>query len=193
MTRLRPSFRAAPRALRFAIALVLFACTTEEAEKEGPQSRSAGRPRAELRPADAASAYVAALHEAFEINAGLFLVLDPAVLPRSGGYATSVNLSQPAVRALRATDVVRGVCRPERPRIGYAPRCDVAAQGYAVRLSDIFQLPGDTVRLYLTAERFTSKRDTTGYHPAFAFEERYQLVRRGGQWVVVKKERKMIT
>jgi hypothetical protein len=193
MIRHHASLRTARRALHLALVLGLCACATEEAEEEGPQSRSAGRPRAELRPADAASAYVAALHEAFEINSGLFLLLDPAVLPRSGGYATSVNLSQPALRALRATNVVRGVCRPERPKVGYAPRCDVAAQGYAVRVSDIFQLPGDTVRLYLTAERFTSKRDTSGYHPAFAFEERYQLVRRGGQWVVVKKERKMIT
>jgi hypothetical protein len=176
-----------------ALAFALLACASGEVEETGPQSRSAGRPRAQLRPADAAGAYAAALHEAFEINSALVLLLDPAVLPRSGGYATAVDLAKPAQQALRATDVIRGVCRPARAKVGYAPRCDVPAQGYAVRLSDIFQLPGDTVRLYLTAERFTSLRDTSGYHPAFAFEERYQLVRRGGQWVVVKKERKMLS
>jgi hypothetical protein len=181
------------RVLCVALLLVAGACATDETEPASPGSRSAGRTRAQLSAADAAGAYAAALHEAFEINEGLMLLLDPAVLPRGGGYARSVTLPQPTVRALRATDTIRGLCEPARPKVGFAPRCDVAAQGYAVRMSDIFQLPGDTVRLYLTAERFTSARDTSGYHPAFAFEERYQLVRRAGQWVVVKKERKMIT
>lgn len=181
------------RATCAALFFLAGACSTDEPVDTSPGSRSAGRTRAQLGPAEAAAAYAAALHEAFEINAGLMLLLDPAVLPRGGGYARGVNVPQPTVRALRATDAIRGECQPARPKVGYAPRCDVAAQGYAVRVSDIFQLPGDTVRLYLTAERFTSARDTSGYHPAFAFEERYQLVRRGGQWVVVKKERKMIS
>ena len=183
------------RVLRLISAVLLAlptACTEAPADEQSPQSRSAGHTRARLQPADAAAAYVAALREAFEINSGLVLLLDPAILPRAGGYATSVRVPEPHVRALLATDAIRGVCRPDRPNPKYAPRCDVPSQGYAIRVSDIFQLAADTMQLYLTAERFTSKRDTSGYHPAFAFEERYRLLRRGNGWTVLKKERKML-
>jgi hypothetical protein len=53
-------------------------------------------------------------------------------------------------------------------------------------------MPGDTVRLFVAAERF---RTAQGAGPAqrFAFESGFQLVRRGARWNVVRQARRTLS
>jgi hypothetical protein len=142
-----------------------------------------------LQPAVRAAAYDAALRESFDVDSALVLLVDPALLPRDGSYVRDDPLPGPVIRVLRESGTVRGVCEPARPDPRGAPRCPAPLPGYAVRFSEVYQMPGDTVRLFVAAERF---RTTQGAGPAqrFAFESGFQLVRRGARWVVVRQARR---
>ncbi|GAC1478810.1 MAG: hypothetical protein NVS1B4_22840 [Gemmatimonadaceae bacterium] len=185
-----PSRHAVAWTLVAAVSLV--ACTNGRADAGG-RSRDAGLAIATLPAGEVAAAYDAALQQAFDRGPALSLVLSPALLPRSGGYDTTAHVPQPLARALQATGAFRGLCAPRHDRRKNAPHCDIEMPGYAIRVSDPFAMPGDSLRLYLTAERYRGRADSARYAAPFAFEERYTLVRGSGSWVVARKERKMIT
>jgi hypothetical protein len=87
---------------------------------------------------------------------------------------------------------MRATCVPARRDAARAPRCSLPAAGYAVRVSDVFRAGGDTLRLFLTAERVQPATDSS-FVKAFAFEGRYLLVATESGWRVVSAARKMIT
>ncbi|GAC1649439.1 MAG: hypothetical protein NVS4B3_06520 [Gemmatimonadaceae bacterium] len=155
--------------------------------------RGSGLAAAALPPPELAAAFDASLREAFDVGPDLSLLLNPALLPRAGGYDTATPVADDLSRALMARALFAGSCAPTRDRARNAPRCDATRAGYAIRVSDAFRMPGDSLRLYLAAERYRSRADSAHYVAPFAFEERYTLVRERGAWIVARKERMMIT
>jgi hypothetical protein len=163
------------------------ACSSERGGEA--TGRGAGLQPATLSAADQASAYATALRAAFEIQPNLVLLLDPTLLPSARSGKATRDLSPDVIRRLRSTGVVQGTCQPTGRGVHASPICTAGRAGYVIRVSDIFRLPGDSVQLYLTAERYRAARDTSGYQPPLQFEQRHQLVRRNGAWVVARQER----
>jgi hypothetical protein len=163
------------------------ACSSERGSDA--TDRGAGLQPATLSAAEQASAYATALRAAFEIQPNLVLLVDPTLLPSARSEKSTRELPADVIGRLRSTGVVQGTCRPTGRGARTSPVCPTGRAGYVIRASDIFRLPGDSVQLYLTAERYRAARDTSGYQPPFQFEQRFQLVRRDGAWVVSKQER----
>ena len=97
------------------------------------------------------------------------------------------------MRALQDAGTVRGLCSPTPDSTSGAkanvPLCAAEAAGYVVRLSDIFQMPGDTVQLYVVAERYRTPRDSGHFVGKLSFEQRSDLVKRGNSWRVARTSR----
>lgn len=186
--RTRHQFRVvAGMAAPLVIAAVLAAC--ERGAGASDDVRGAGLPVATLEPAAAAAAYEAALRESFDVDSALVLVVEPAPLPRDGSLQRKRTMDDAVVRALISGGIVRATCEPHRPDPKRAPQCPTTVPGYVVRFSDIYQMRGDSARLFVAAERFQTRG---GIGPAgrFAFETGFQLVRRDGHWTVVAEGRR---
>ena len=164
-------------------AILLPACAGEPEVARGPGLAVAG-----LAPAEQAAAYEAALRAGFDVAPGLTLLLAPEHLPRTAGLAGGPPLPAALVAALRERGMVQGSCAAPPPPEGEVPRCEAEAPGYLVRLSEPYRGQGDTVQLYVDAERYA----LPGARPAppFHFETAYQLVPAGdGRWRVVREGR----
>jgi len=167
-------------------ALALVACAGER--KNDDDVRGGGKPVAKLTAGAQASAYAAAIRQEFNVNEGLMLLADSAMLPRTDGLGNGGPVAPAVLAVLGRDSVVRGRCVPVRSE-RRAPTCESSLPGYIVRFSDIFQLAGDSARLYVRFERFQRAAATESL-PPLAFENGYELVRRGGRWVVVRKGRR---
>jgi hypothetical protein len=179
------------------LALLLAVVTTAcgGSANAGPRADRRGASSEIVRlPADRhAAAVEAALRTSFDLdNSSLVLLLDPTELPAGGGYVGEEEVPAELAAALLRAGTIRGRCAPSRRAAGRAPFCPMATPGYAVRISDVFRAEGDTLRLYVTAERVQPAADSS-FAKAFAFEGRYLIVPRGDGWTVVRAARKMIT
>ncbi|HJU88984.1 MAG TPA: hypothetical protein VJ672_06295 [Gemmatimonadaceae bacterium] len=169
------------------IALSLGACSGEPEDKN---ARGAGLPAADLPIGRRASAYATGMRGMFDVGPGLVLLLDPALLPRSRTAEPEDSATSDLIQALRETRTIQGTCAPRRGTDRRsAPICEASAAGYIIRVSDIFQASGDTVQLYVTAERYRAARDTAGFQPPLRIEQRYDLTPRGDAWSVARKAR----
>ena len=156
---------------------------------DGPDIRGGGLRAATLDDRGRAQVYAAAARQAFDVDSALVLLVDPAILPRNGSFDRDAKLSGDVVSAMRAAGVIRGTCdAPNDER--RAPQCAASGPGYVLRFSDVFQGMGDTVRVFLAAQRF---RTTSGIGPAsrFAFESAFQVVRQGNGWRVAREGRRI--
>ena len=160
------------------------------ADTDGPDIRGNGLRAATVDADQRAGAYDAALRQAFDVDSMLVLLLDPAILPRNGSFARDAKLGDDVARALVRGGMVRGTCEPAGGDARHAPKCPVAAPGYVVRFSDIYQMQGDTVRLFLSADRFQT---TSGVGPGarFSFESGFEIVRQGNTWRVAREGRRI--
>ena len=145
---------------------------------------------AKLDATQQAGAYDAALRAAFDVDSALVLLIDRSILPRSGGFEARDTLDAAVVRALRDAGAIRGECAPIRKDDKHGPTCVSTAPGYVVRVTDLYQLRGDTVRMFLNANRFQT---AAGIGPAqkFSFESGYELLRRNGTWRIVREGRRI--
>ena len=178
--------------MRLALACAAVLLGAVACEGGGPPAadvRGAGRPIAKLSPAHRAAAYDAAIRQAFDIEPGLVLMADSVSLPRTGGAEAGRPLPSEVLTRLRSNGTIQGLCSPASPAEGKAPTCDATAPGYVVRLSDVFQLGRDTVRLYVRADRYQLPAGG-GPSARFAFEDGYELVRAGGGWNVIRRARR---
>jgi hypothetical protein len=169
------------------LALLAGACTSNDAGSSS--DRGAGLEVASLPASDRASAYAAAVREAFDVGPGLVLLLDPNVLPSARSGKTTHEVPSDVIRRLRGAGVIQGTCQPHSRTERMAPICTARTAGYIVRVSDIFRLATDSVQLYLTAERYRPSRDSTRAASRLRLEQRYSLARHGNAWVVATKER----
>ena len=179
---------------RFATHLPLVALLLSLACKvggnDGGDIRGGGAPSAKLDAVQRARAYDAALREAFDVDSTLVLLIDRSVLPRSGGWESRDTLDARVVRELLNAGAIRGECSPVRKDSKHGPTCVSGGPGYVVRVTDLFQMPGDTVRMFLAADRFQT---ASGIGPAqkFSFESGYELLRKNGKWAVVREGRRI--
>lgn len=169
------------------LALLAGACTSKDAGSSS--DRGAGLEVASLPASERASAYAAAVREAFDVGPGLVLLLDPDVLPSARSGKTTHELPADVIRRLRGTGVIQGTCQPRSATERRAPICTARSAGYVIRLSDIFRIASDSVQLYLTAERYRPSQDSTRAASPLRLEQRYNLARHGNAWVVATKER----
>lgn len=172
-----PSFRKA-----FCV-VALLAC----GEDTSTYARGRGLEVAQLSAAERAKIYAASLGGAFDLDPGLSLLVDTTMLARVGGEGPGGALGADVRAALRGTGVTKGECKPERRAPNRTPVCHADKPGYVVRFSDVFALNGDSVQTHLLADRYDTP--ATGEHNRFRIEQAYQLVRRDGNWRVVRKAR----
>lgn len=165
-------------------ALCATACNTDE--PSGVRGR--GLVESTLRAADQARVYEAAARTAFEVDdPGLSLLLDARQLPRDVGLAAAGRVTDAVAAALRQRGVIRGTCEPPLAGTRGAPRCPAVRPGYVVRFSPVFTLRGDSVQVYMYAQKY----DTPGSEmsQALRFERAYQVVRRGDDWRAAREGR----
>jgi hypothetical protein len=156
---------------------------------DGPDVRGNGLRAAAVDDKARAAIYGAALRQAFDVDSALVLLIDPAILPRNGTFARDAKLSDDVVAALQRSGLARGTCETADDH-RRAPRCAATGPGYVVRFSDVYQAQGDTVRVFLAAQRFQT---TTGVGPAqrFVFESGFEIVRQGDdRWRVAREGRR---
>ena len=156
---------------------------------DGPDIRGNGLRPAALDDHARALVYGAALRQAFDVDSALVLMVDPAILPRNGSFARDSKLNDEVVTDMQRAGVARGTCDPTGDA-KHAPQCAATGPGYVVRFSDVFQGKGDTVRVFVAAQRF---RTTSGLGPAgrFAFESGFEVVKRGDGWRVAREGRRV--
>jgi hypothetical protein len=171
-------------AFRKVLGLVLLIACAEDTSK---YARGRGLQVAQLPASDQAKIYAAALGGSFDLGPGLSLLVDTTMLSRMSGEQPGGSLGPDVRGALRGTGVTRGECAPQRRAPRRTPVCKASIPGYVVRFSDVFALNGDSVQMHLFAERYDTP--STGEHNRFILEQAYQLVRRDGDWRVVKKAR----
>ncbi len=179
------------RALAFSSVALLFAnlIACSGRGSDGPDIRGNGLRTAALDDRARALVYDAAMRQAFDVDSSLILLVDPAILPRNGSFARDARLGDDALSGMRRAGMTRGSC--ETVDDGkHAPQCAADGPGYIVRFSDVYQARGDTVRVFLAAQRF---RTTAGVGPAarFAFESAFEVVRRGDGWRVAREGRRV--
>lgn len=156
---------------------------------DGPDIRGNGLRPAALDDHARALVYDAAMRQAFDVDSSLILLVDPAVLPRNGSFARDARLNDAVLSAMRGAGMTRGSC--ETVDDGkHTPQCAADGPGYIVRFSDIYQALGDTMRVFLAAQRF---RTNAGIGPSarFAFESAFEVVRRGDGWRVAREGRRV--
>ena len=182
------AIRHAGRYARASLVATMLAVAAACAPAEPEDGRGAGLGTASLPVADQARSYGAALRTAFELGPELSLLLDPGKLPRGSGEAARDSMPHDVARAMLESGVIQGQCEPKPgARAHYAPICEAPIPGYVVRVSDVYELGRDSLQLHVLIRRYDTP--TTGPHSEFAFEEAYQLVRRDGDWRVVRKAR----
>jgi hypothetical protein len=171
-------------------AAALLGCVRDDTDD--PRRRGRDIERMALPANEQAAAYAQVLRESFDLP-GTTLLLDPRLLPAGGGYAVDqARLPDDVGQALLASRTIAGQCIPETGTAARAPSCPGRLAGYAVRFSDLFQLGGDTVRVYVVAERFRPTINGGGHQPSFRMEERYDLTFEGSRWRVARKARMML-
>ena len=187
-----PLRRITSRALAVTSIALLFANVIACGDRgtDGPDIRGNGLRAAGVDDEARALVYDAALRQAFDVDSTLILLVDPAILPRNGSFARDTKLGPDVIAGLRRAGMTRGTC--ETVDDGkHSPKCAAPGPGYVVRFSDVYQAMGDTVRVFLAAQRF---RTTTGVGPAqrFAFESGFEIVRQGDNaWRVAREGRRI--
>ncbi|MGQ0714428.1 MAG: hypothetical protein ACT4PJ_11960 [Gemmatimonadaceae bacterium] len=165
-------------------ALVLAVSCAEDTSK---YARGRSLDVAELPATERARIYAAALGGAFDIGPGLSILVDSSMLNRTGGLGVGGTLGGDVRAALHETRITQGECAPQRREANRTPICSASIPGYVVRFSEVFAMSGDSVQTHVFAERYDTP--STGVHNRFTFEQAYQVVRRGGNWRVVRKAR----
>jgi hypothetical protein len=134
-----------------------------------------------------AGVYAAAARAAFDVpDPSLSLLLDRRILPRTIGLASDGMLPAVATNAMRQSGVVKGTCEPPLTGVVGAPRCTAALPGYVLRFSPVFKAAGDTVEVYVFAQKYDNPK--SGYSDPLRFERAYLVVPSGsGDWRAVKE------
>jgi hypothetical protein len=140
-----------------------------------------------LSPNSQAGVYAAAARAAFDVaDPSLSLLLDRRILPRTIGLASAGLLSDAVAGALRRSGVVKGTCEPPLTGVVGAPRCTAALPGYVLRFSPVFHASGDTVEVYVFAQKYDNPE--SGYSDPLRLERAYLVIPSvPGAWRAVKE------
>jgi len=176
--------RAAGLALIAALALPL---TVSCAKDESDIVRGHGLSIASLATKAQAGVYTAAAQAAFDVaDPSLSLLLDRRYLPRTIGLASGGTLPEAIAAAMRRDAIVKGTCEPPLTGVVGAPRCAAELPGYVLRFSPVFKASGDTVEVYVFAQKYDNPK--SGFSNPLRFERAYLVVpASSGAWRAVKE------
>lgn len=176
--------RAAVIAFMAALALPL---TVSCAKDDSDIVRGHGLAIASLRAQSRAGVYAAAAQAAFDVgDPSLSLLLDRRILPRTIGLASAGMLPDAIPAAMRRNGIVRGTCEPPLTGVVGAPRCAAELPGYVLRFSPVFKAGGDTVEVYVFAQKYDNPK--SGFTNPLRFERAYLVVPgSSGAWRAVKE------
>ena len=141
-----------------------------------------------LPVSDMVAVYRAALGGAFTLSdPTLSIVVDPQLLPRTGGLAGGDTLAPAVIAAMRASGLVQGLCKIPLKASGVPLTCNAERAGYVARFSQPFGMPGDTVQVNLVVQQYS----IAGGRPEqrLRFERAYVVVREGATWRAVREAR----
>jgi hypothetical protein len=138
-------------------------------------------------PASAqASIYQAAARGSFDVD-NTSLLIDRRLLPRTTGLAAAGNLGEDVVAELRRRGSVKGICEPPLAGTRGTAQCRADLPGYVLRYSPVFSLKGDSVQVYMYAQKYDTP--ASGISEALRFERAYQVVRQGDDWRAAREGR----
>lgn len=146
--------------------------------------RGRGLTNASLSPSAQARVYEAAERSAFDFD-NTSLLLDRRLLPREVGLAPAGAVSNAVMSEMRSRGAIRGTCQPPLKGTRGNPHCSAADPGYVVRFSPVFAGRGDTVEVYLYAQKYDTQ--ASGASETLRFERAYQVVKRGADWQAVRE------
>ncbi len=163
------------------VALATAGCAPNPAES---YVRGHGLTEADLPLRDRVAIYQEAVGGAFQVgDPSLYLLLDPRLLPRTGGYGTGTGeMTSGLQNSLLQSHIVQGICQPSND-VGKLAHCNAPMAGYVVRFSEVFQMPADTVSVNLYVQRYSTP-SSVGVG-ALRFERIYKLVHRATGWAAV--------
>jgi len=148
--------------------------------------RGHGLTVANVPAATQARIYEAAARGAFDVD-NTSLLLDRRVLPREIGLAPAGTLSTAIVSEMRQRNAVRGTCQPALQGQKGTAKCTAEVPGYVVRFSPVFSLRGDSVEVYLYAQKYDTP--SSGNSAPLRFERAYQVVKHGDDWRAAREGR----
>jgi hypothetical protein len=138
-------------------------------------------------PAEAsARIYEAAARGSFDVD-GTSLLVDRRLLPRGVGLADGGRVPDDVVAAMTRHGAIKGTCEPPLTGTVGTARCAAELPGYVVRYSPVFAITGDSVQVYVYAQKYDTPK--SGLSETLRFERAYQVVRRGEEWTAVREGR----
>lgn len=157
------------------------------AKDESDVVRGHGLSIASLPAQSQAGVYSAAAEAAFDVaDPSLSLLLDRRMLPRTIGLASGGMLPDAITAAMRRGGIVKGTCEPPLSGVVGAPRCAAELPGYVLRFSPVFKASGDTVEVYVFAQKYDNPK--SGFTNPLRFERAYLVVPAPtGAWRAVKE------
>ncbi|MGH7670814.1 MAG: hypothetical protein ACRENQ_15115 [Gemmatimonadaceae bacterium] len=169
------------------VAMAMLGCAPNPAES---YIRGHGLAVANLPLRDRVAIYQEAVGGAFQVgDPSLYLLLDPRLLPRSGGYGAGDDMTSGLQNSLLTSHIVQGTCEPTSEG-GKLAHCNAPMAGYVVRFSEIFKMPADTVSVNLYVQRYSTPA-SVGVG-ALRFERIYKLVHLPTGWAAVVEGRVQI-
>lgn len=166
-----------------ALGLFVASCTADDSSVRGR-----GLNLAPLSASARAHVYEAAARAAFGVDdPALSLLLDARELPRDVGLTAGGTIPDSVASELKRRGVTKGACQPPLAGTRGSPRCSAGLPGYILRFSPVFTLRGDSVQVYMYAQKYDTP--TSGISERLRFERAYQVVRRGDDWSAVREGR----
>lgn len=146
--------------------------------------RGKGLTVASLPAATEARIYAAAARGSFDVD-NTSLLLDSRILPRTVGLAPNGTVPNAVVAELRRLGTIKGTCEPPLTGTRGTAHCEAEYPGYVLRFSPVFSLKGDSVQVYLYAQKYDTP--ASGRSETLRFERAYQVARRGDDWRAVRE------
>jgi hypothetical protein len=153
----------------------------------GPASkdvRGRGLTVANLPASTQAQIYEAAARGSFDLDNTSILV-DRRMLPRVIGLAPAGTVSSDIVAEMRRRNAIKGTCQPPLTGTRGTVHCAADIPGYVVRFSPVFALRGDSVQVYVYAQKYDTP--SSGNSEVLRFERAYQVVKRGDAWQAARE------
>lgn len=146
--------------------------------------RGKGLTVASLPAATQAKVYAAAARGSFDVD-NTSLLLDRRTLPRTVGLDDAGRIPESVVTEMRQRGTIRGTCEPALAGTRGTARCTAEYPGYVLRFSPIFTLKGDSVQVYVYAQKYDTP--ASGHSETLRFERAYQIAKRGDDWRAVRE------
>ena len=100
-------------------------------------------------------------------------------------YAAAGGIPDGVVTEMRLRGTIKGTCEPALTATRGTARCTAEYPGYVLRFSPIFTLKGDSVQVYVYAQKYDTP--ASGHSETLRFERAYQIAKLGDDWRAVRE------